>query len=68
MQLLYFMTLYGGLGTDISFGSASANATITGDVDATVQSATGNAGGTAALDLGGRWTGHTFPKFCGSSA
>jgi hypothetical protein len=54
MQLLYFMTLYGGLGTDISFGSASVNASVDGTVDAAVGGAgiTGNAGGTAALDLG----------------
>lgn len=54
MQLLYFMTLYGGLGTDISFGSASVNATVSGDVDATIAAppAGMDAGGTAALDLG----------------
>lgn len=52
MQLLYFLTMYGGLGTDISFGSASAVATISGTVDATVSGGVGNAGGTADFDLG----------------
>lgn len=51
-QLLYFLTVYGGLGTDISFGSASANASVNGDVDASIQGVGSSAGGTATLDLG----------------
>jgi len=54
-QFLYFLSLYGGLGTDISFGKAETLASVNGNVSADTSSIsgfTGNPTATASLNLG----------------